>query len=107
MFNIVNFIIFHFLGKSTFGINFTNVKRTNFLYERCFGSFEQTFVQNGFEQTFVRKMRAKKVDEIDGWSHFLTFFKTKMWTEEAVNPLLSSIFLHNFYFNLSSFRTFW
>jgi hypothetical protein len=42
------------------GVNFINILRTNFSYERRFGSLE-----SGFERTFVQKMRAKNVDEID------------------------------------------
>ncbi len=34
----------------------------NFLYECRFGSLE-----SGFERTFVRKMYAKNIDEIDDW----------------------------------------
>jgi hypothetical protein len=47
------------------GVNFINVLRTNLSYKRRFSSLE-----SGFERTFVRKMRAKNVDEIDGWCHF-------------------------------------
>ncbi len=42
------------------GVNFINVLRTNFLYKHRFGSLESSF-----ERTFVQKMRAKNVDEIN------------------------------------------
>jgi len=54
-----------FIPERTPGVNFINVLHANFLYERRFGSLE-----SGFEQTFVRKMCAKNVDEIDSCSQF-------------------------------------
>jgi len=42
--------------------------RTNFSYERHFGSFFLTCF--GFEKTFVQKMRAYNVDEIDTRGRF-------------------------------------
>jgi len=41
-------------------VNFINVLRTKFSYKRRIGSLE-----SGFERTFIQKMRAKNVDEID------------------------------------------
>ncbi len=46
-------------------LSFINVLHTNVPYERRFGSLE-----SGFEQTFVQKMRAKNVDQIDGKTDF-------------------------------------
>ncbi len=54
------------------GVNFINILRTNFSYERRFGSFFSTYVRTyvqkkAAEKTFVQKTRAKNVDEIDTW----------------------------------------
>jgi len=58
-------------------VNFINVLRKNFSYERHFGSLESCF-----EQTFVRKMPAKKnVDEIDGRSQSYEF-STIEWEKD-------------------------
>jgi len=51
-------------------VNFINVKRTNISYERRFGSFFlRTYVEKTLPEaecmTFVRKIFAKNVDEID------------------------------------------
>jgi len=51
------------LVKLTPGVNFINVKRTNFSYEHRFGSFYYVHVTH-----VTRKIRAFNVDEIDGWS---------------------------------------
>ncbi len=47
--------------------NFINVLRVSFLYERHFGSFFKVHVTRKKlpKRRFVRKMRAKNVDEID------------------------------------------
>jgi hypothetical protein len=51
------------------GVNFINVKRTNFSYERRFGSFYFYYVyvtrKKAAETMFVRKICAFNVDEID------------------------------------------
>jgi len=54
--------------KSFVGVNFINVKCTNFSYKRCFGSFYYVHVtrKNPAETMFVRKICAFNVDEIDG-----------------------------------------
>jgi len=46
-------------------VNFINVKRTNFSYERRFGSFY--YVHVTAKTTFVQKIFAFNVDDIDGW----------------------------------------
>ncbi len=43
------------------GVNFINVLRTNFLYERRF-----LLLRLAWRQKFVQKMHAFNVDEIDG-----------------------------------------
>jgi hypothetical protein len=58
--NIVKKAARKMLVKLTPLVNFIDVLRTNFLYERCFESLE-----SGFERTFVQKMHAKKEGEID------------------------------------------
>jgi len=49
------------------GLNFINVKRARFSYERHFGSFFLCMYvrKKAAKTTFVRKMRASNVDEID------------------------------------------
>jgi len=49
------------------GVNFINVKRTNFSYKRCFSSFYYVHVtrKKTAKMTFVRKIRAFNIDEID------------------------------------------
>ncbi len=51
------------------GVNFINIKRTNFLYEYHFGSFYYVHVTalKAAETTFVWKIRTFNVDEIDTW----------------------------------------
>jgi len=48
-------------------VNFINVKRAKFLYERHFGSFFSSYmyVVKAAETTFVQKIRTCNVDEID------------------------------------------
>jgi hypothetical protein len=57
------------------GVNFINVKRTNFLYERRFDSFFylHVTVKKAAEVMFIRKTRGFNVDEIDGWFDSLYF----------------------------------
>jgi len=57
-----------FLRQCIPGVNFINVICANFLYERCFGSFflvTCTYLLKAAETTFVRKICAYNVDEID------------------------------------------
>jgi len=54
-------------------VNFINIKRALFPYERHFGSFFLRmyvcmYVKKAAEMTFVQKTRAFNVDEIDTWS---------------------------------------
>jgi hypothetical protein len=54
------------LVKLSPGLNFINIFCALFSYERHFGSFFSMCVcKKAAEVTFVRKMRAKNVDEID------------------------------------------
>jgi len=48
-------------------VNFINVKRANFRYKSLFGSFFYLHVtrEKLTKKTFLQKMRAKNVDEID------------------------------------------
>jgi len=50
-------------------VNFINVKRTNFLYERMFWQL-LLHICRAAKMTFVRKTRAFYVDEIDTYSQF-------------------------------------
>jgi hypothetical protein len=68
------------LMKLTVGVNFINVLCTNFSYKRRFGSLEF-----GFEQTFVQKMCAKNVDEIDGRNHHTLNSSSKMLMKNRWN----------------------
>jgi hypothetical protein len=56
-------------SKCLSGVNFINVKRTNFSYECRFGSFSlfTCLVTFCFGKKFVQKTRAYNVDEIDTW----------------------------------------
>jgi len=51
------------------GVNFINILRTNFSYERCFGRIFYIHVtrKKAAEVTFVRKICTYDVDEIDTW----------------------------------------
>jgi len=51
--------------KKRTGVNFINILRTNFSYDRHFGSF--FYLHFGFVEKFVQKTRAYNVDEIDYW----------------------------------------
>ncbi len=54
------------LMKLTPVVDIINVKCTNILYKCCFGSyFLRKYVEKAAEMTFVRKIRAKNIDEID------------------------------------------
>jgi len=52
------------LMKVTPGVNFINVKRTNFLYEHCFGNVHVTRKKLP-KPMFVRKICMFNIDEID------------------------------------------
>ncbi len=49
------------------GVNFINIKRTNFSYARWFRQLFSSYMYVA-ETTFVRKIRTFNVDEIDGRS---------------------------------------
>jgi len=56
-------------------VNFINVKRMNFLYERTFWQLLPLHVtRKAAEMTLVQKTRAFYVDEIDTWSFFTFAF---------------------------------
>jgi hypothetical protein len=59
--------------RSRLGL-FINILRTIFLLESRFGSFFSSYMYVTCSM-FVRKTRAYKVDEIDGWSILTEFFK--------------------------------
>ncbi len=50
-----------FIGFTT-GVNFINIIRTNFLYERRFSSY--MYIEKGAEMMFVQKICTFNVDEI-------------------------------------------
>ncbi len=54
------------LLKSTLGVNFINIKRMNFSYERLFGNFHYVHVtrKKAAKTTFVQKILVFNVDEI-------------------------------------------
>ncbi len=56
-----------FFARWSPGVNFINNKRTNFSYERRFGSFQYVHVtrKKAAETKFVQKICAFNVDEID------------------------------------------
>jgi hypothetical protein len=50
------------------GVNFINIKRTNFSYAHWFRQLFSSYMYVA-ETTFVRKICMFNIDEIDGWRH--------------------------------------
>jgi hypothetical protein len=58
------------MSTKTYGVNFINVKCTNFSYERKFRQLLLLHAtRKAAKMTFVRKTRAFYIDEIDTWTN--------------------------------------
>ncbi len=69
-------------------VNFINVKRANFSYKRWFWQLFSSYMYVA-ETTFVRKKRAKNVDEID------TFWLKLLNTHYILNKNKSESIFHH------------
>jgi len=80
------------------GVNFINVKGTNFSYEHCFGSFYYVHVtrKKAAKTTFIRKICSFNIDEIDGRCHFQQLFTCSFYasrSQKRKNTATLSVFL--------------
>jgi len=79
------------------GVNFINVKRTNFSYKRCFGNVHVTWKKLP-KPMFVQKICAFNVDEIDPCGQFHQHFKHAFLVWKWIEKLFSNyIRLCNFW----------